>query len=50
MDIKYMWILLQGKICRHFRWLTYNSLIGQFVHQEGGIDGVKGEDWGYRFF
>ena len=34
MDIQYKWILYQGKT--EFRLLTWNSLIGQFVHLVGG--------------
>ena len=39
MNIEYTWILSQGKNCRHFRLLTLNLFIGQFVHQVGG-DGM----------
>ena len=32
MDVEYKWILCQGKNCRQFMLLTWNSRIGQFVH------------------
>ena len=41
MDIKYSWILWQGKNFRQFRLLTLNSFIGQFVYPVGGDGMVK---------
>ena len=35
-DIEYTWILGQGKNCREFRLLTWNSFIGNFVHPVEG--------------
>ena len=35
-DIKYTWILGQGKNCRQFSLLTWISFIGQFIHPVGG--------------
>ena len=44
MDVEYTWILRQGKNCRQFRLITWNSFIGQFVHPLGeyGV-GLKGQ-------
>ena len=36
MDIGYIWIYLQGKICRQFSLLIWISFVGQFVHPRGG--------------
>ena len=36
MDVEYTWILRQGKNCRQFNLLTWNSFIGQFVYPVGG--------------
>ena len=32
----YTWIIWQGKNCRHFRLLTWKTLISQVVHPAGG--------------
>ena len=43
-DIEYKGILWQSKNCRQFRFLTFTSYIGQFVHPELWRGG------GYRCF
>ena len=40
MDVGYTWMLTQGKNCRQFSLLIWNSFIGQFVHP------VRGEGMG----
>ena len=39
---------MTGKNCRQFRFLTWTSFIGQFVHSEGGY-GVEGVEGGSLF-
>ena len=41
--------ILKGKICRQFRLLIWNSIIGQFVHPVGG-GGVNCVAGGYSYF
>ena len=46
MDIWYVWIYWQVKICRHFSLLIWTSFNGQFVHPVRGIEDVKkGGGW-----
>ena len=43
MDAEYTWISGQGKYCRQFSLLTWNSIIAKFVCSVGGKDyKVKG--------
>ena len=44
MDIEYTWILGQGKNCRQFSLITWNSFICQFVHPLGG-KGMGKREW-----
>ena len=37
---------MTGENCLSFRFTTWNSFIGQFVHSEGGEMRVKGMDGG----
>ena len=52
LDSEYIWILGQGKNCRQFSFLTWNSFIGQFVRlvYRRGEDGVKGMERGNHYY
>ena len=40
MYVEYTLVLCQGKNCRQFSMLTWNSFTGQFVHPGGGDLGI----------
>ena len=50
MDVNIRGCHNRQKNCPQFRLLTWTSFIAQFIHPVGGKVGVKGMDWGYRYF